>query len=140
MSYLTERASYISGLAEGLNFDESTNEGRLFNAMIDLIQDLADEVSILEEKVEDLGAEVEDIEDYLDEDYDDYMDDDEDEDDDLDYFEVQCEKCGNIIYIDEDILGSDDEIRCPKCGELIEIEFEDCDNCEGCDCGCSDDE
>lgn len=132
MSYLTERASYIKGLAEGLKFDETTNEGKLFNAMIDLMQDFADEVSLLEDKVEELEEEIEYLED------DDFVDDDEDDDNDLDYFEVQCEKCGNIIYIDEDILGSDDEIRCPKCGELIEIDFEDCDDCGSC--GCSDDE
>lgn len=135
MSYLTERASYIKGLAEGLGFDESTKEGRLFNAMIELIQDFADEVSLLEDKVEELEEEIEYLEDF-EEDEEDF----DDEDGDLDYFEVQCEKCGNIIYIDEDILGSDDEIRCPKCGELIEIEFEDCDDCGCCDCDCSDDE
>lgn len=133
MSYLTERAAYIKGLADGLNIDESTNEGKLFAAIIELMQDFADEVSLLEDKVEELEEEIEYLEDYDDD------DDFDDEDDDLDYFEVQCEKCGNIIYIDEDILGSDDEIRCPKCGELIEIEFEDCDDCGSCS-GCSDDE
>lgn len=134
MSYLTERAAYLKGLAEGLKFDETSNEGKLFNAMIDVITELADEVELLEDRVEELAYEVEDFgdEDYFD-----------DEDEELDYFEVECEKCGNIIYIDEDIMDSDDEIKCPKCGELIEIEFESCEDCESCGldcCSCSDDE
>ena len=48
-------------------------------------------------------------------------------------FEIQCEKCGNTICLDEELLDSDDEIVCPVCGEVIELEFEECD-CDCCDC------
>ncbi len=127
MSYLTERASYLSGLAEGLGFDSTTNEGKLFGALIDVISELTEEVALLEERLEEV----------LDEDFD--MDDEFDDeclgDDELDYFEITCEKCGNTIYLDEDLLDSDDDLKCPVCGEEIEIEFEDC--CSG-DCDCDD--
>ena len=116
MSYLTERASYINGLAEGLGFDNSTNEGKLFSAMLELINELAEEVSLLEDRVEEL---LEEDFDFDDDDCDcDCDDDDCDCDcDDLDYFEITCERCGNTIYLDEDLLDTEDELKCPVCGE-----------------------
>ena len=128
MSYLTERASYLQGLAEGLKISEDTNEGKLILAMLDLIDEMACEIDDLDERQTD----VEELLSDLTEDFD-------DDDDDMDYYEITCENCGNKIYIDEDLLDSDEEICCQVCGEKIEIEFDyDCD-CD-CDCGCHDHE
>ena len=127
MSYLTERASYIQGLADGLKINEDTNEGKLLLAMLDLIDEMACELDDLDERQTD----VEELLDELTEDFDD------EDDDDMEYFEITCEKCGNKIYLDEDLLDSDEDIYCQVCGEKIEIEFDyDCD----CDCGCHDHE
>lgn len=126
MSYLTERAAYLSGLAEGLGFDENSNEGKLFNAMIDVISELTEEVALLEDRLEEFENE-------------DFADDDcccGDDEDDMDYFEITCEKCGNTIYLDEDLLDTEEELKCPVCGETIEFEFEDC--CGDCGCDCDD--
>lgn len=130
MSYFTEKAAYLKGLAEGLEIDGSTKEGKLLNAMLDVIVDMADELEMLDEKQDDMLDLISEI-----------AEDDDcdcdccDCDDDLDYFEIECEKCGNTICLDEDILDSDDDIVCPVCGEVIELEFEDCDCCDcGCDC------
>ncbi len=125
MSYLTERASYLQGLAEGLKISEDTNEGKLILAMLDLIDEMACEIDDLDERQTD----VEELLSDLTEDFD-------DDDDDMDYYEITCENCGNKIYIDEDLLDSDEEICCQVCGEKIEIEIEDCD----CGCGCHDHE
>lgn len=126
MSYFTEKAAYLKGLAEGLDVDASTKEGKLLNAIIDVISDMADEVEVLGEQQDDMLDIINDL-----------ADDDCDCDccdcDDLDYFEIQCEKCGNTICLDEELLDSDDEIVCPVCGEVIELEFEECD-CDCCDC------
>lgn len=125
MSYFTEKAAYLKGLAEGLEIDGSTKEGKLLNAMLDVIVDMADELEMLDEKQDDMLDLISEI-----------AEDDCDCcdcDDDLDYFEIECEKCGNTICLDEDLLESDDNIVCPVCGEVIELEFEDCD-CDCCDC------
>ena len=126
MSYFTEKAAYLKGLAEGLDVDASTKERKLLNAIIDVISDMADEVEVLGEQQDDMLDIINDL-----------ADDDCDCDccdcDDLDYFEIQCEKCGNTICLDEELLDSDDEIVCPVCGEVIELEFEECD-CDCCDC------
>ena len=129
MSYFTEKASYLKGLAEGLEIDGSTKEGKLLNAMLEVISDMADELEMIDEKQDDLLDLISDIAEGDDCD----CDCDCDCDDDLDYFEIECEKCGNIICLDEDMLDSDEEIICPACGEEIELEIEDCD-CGHCDC------
>ena len=128
MSYFTEKAAYLKGLAEGLDVDASTKEGKLLNAIIDVITDMADEVEVLGEQQDDMLDIINDL-------ADDECDCDCDccDCDDLDYFEIQCEKCGNTICLDEELLDSDDEIVCPVCGEVIELEFEECD-CDCCDC------
>ena len=136
MSYFAEKAAYLKGLAEGLEIDGSTKEGKLLNAMLDVIVDMADEIEMLDEKQDDML----DLISELAEDDCDCCDCDDDCDccdcdDDLDYFEIECEKCGHIICLDEDLLDSDDDIVCPVCGEVIELEFEDCD-CGCCDCDC----
>ena len=38
---ITERAAYIKGLAEGLGIDDSTKEGKVINALIGCIDDMA---------------------------------------------------------------------------------------------------
>ena len=63
MSYLTERAAYLKGLAEGLKIDESSNEGKLFSALLDVIEEIADEVTMMEERQDDMSGLLEDLSD-----------------------------------------------------------------------------
>ena len=48
---LTERIAYIRGLAEGLKLDESKDEVKVINAIIDLLEDMAYDVV----EMEDIG-------------------------------------------------------------------------------------
>lgn len=143
---LSEKAAYIQGLADGVELDETTKEGKLIAALLDIVGDMADAIGELEEKTdtlndyieeidEDLGA-VEEIvyedcgcDDYED-DYDDECDDDYECDGncddcdvdcalaDEDYFEVECPACGETICFDGSI--DPEELACPACGEKFE--------------------
>ena len=142
---LTERIAYIRGLAEGLGLDADKDEVKVINAIIDLLEDMAYDVTDMEDIVDDVCAQVDEIdedlceleEDYYGE-YDDCdccCDDDDFDDDDV-YYEVTCGRCGNVITMDEDAL-LEGEIVCPECGENLEFDFsalEDFD--DECDCGC----
>ena len=146
---LTEKVAYLKGLAEGLNLDKDAKETKLFEAMFDILEDMALTVNDIDE---DLAA-VEELVDCIDEDLDElediiYDDDcdcgcgcDCDDDFDCDYgnelYEVECPSCGEAIYLDESMFD-EEYIECPECGEKLEldIDFEDCD----CDCDCCDDE
>ncbi len=129
---LTEKASYIKGLAEGMELDANDKASKLILKLIDVIDDMALTISDLEDElasvIEQLDAVDEDLsalEDDFYEDYDeDFDDDDYLYDDDEDFFEVNCPKCHDNIILDEEML-SEGGIKCPNCGTEIEFEMDD---------------
>ena len=135
---LGEKAAYIQGLADGVELDETTKEGKLIAALIDLVGDMADAIEALEDDVDTLGDYVEELDEdlgsveellYDEEDDDDFDDDFEcdgnccecDGDCELadeDFFEVECPACGELICFDGSI--DPEELACPACGEKFE--------------------
>ena len=135
---ICEKVAYIKGLAEGLSLDESTKEGKILAAVIDVLSDITDEICEIEdgcdELMEQLDAVDEDlsnVEDiiYGDDDCDCCDDDCDCCDDDEELYEIECPACRDTVYLDEDML-SEDGITCPNCGTELEFDF------DGCDCGC----
>ena len=150
---LTEKVAYLKGLAAGLDLDKDSKETKIFEAMFDILEDMALTVSDIDE---DLSA-VEDLVDAIDEDLDEleeYIFDDECEcgcgcgsdcdcgcqdgeectcgcccDDEL--YGVECPLCGQEILLDDEMLD-EEIIECPGCGERLELDI-DFDDCE-CDC------
>ena len=131
---LTEKISYIKGLAEGLSLDESKPEVKVINAIVELLDDMAYSVSDMEELYDDLSAQVDEIDqDLADVESDIYDDEDDDdcdccdfEDEDNPFYEVTCGACGQKLNVSEDVL-LEGEIECPNCGELLEFEFDEDD-------------
>ena len=137
---LNERAAYIKGLAEGMELDQNSKEGKVIAALIELVSDMADEIAEMDERIdtvhaycEELDEDLGGVEEILLEDKCDCCDceDDEfecdgncdccDEDcdlDDEDYFEVECPACGDVICFDSSI--DPEELTCPACGEKFE--------------------
>ncbi len=131
MMNLTEKASYIKGLAEGMEIDSSDKTGKLILALIDVIDDMALTISDLEDElatvIEQVDAVDEDLSILEDDYYEDYDEDDDDEyfyDDDEDFFEVECPECHDNIILDEEMV-SEGGIKCPNCGTDIEFEMDD---------------
>ena len=133
---LSERTAYLKGLMEGMKIDTETNEGKLFQAIIDTLDDMAltvsdvedvvdaicDELDVIEEDLETVEEYLLDEEDYDDED--DYDDDDEYDFGDETIYEVKCPTCGSIINLDEDMLEAG-SVDCPDCGEELEFDLDD---------------
>ena len=147
---ITENAAYLKGLAEGLNVDESTNEGKLIVKMLDLISEMAEKIEVLESANEELYTYMEGMAEDLvnmendfyddgesDEDYSDLNEDYEDgECIDEEYYEIECPTCGEKICFTEEF--DLDNFLCPACGNKIDdIELIDgCEGCEGCMVDC----
>ena len=133
---LSERTAYLKGLMEGMKIDTETNEGKLFKAIIDTLDDMALTVSDMEDVVDAVCDELDSIEEDLDT-IEDYLLDDEDEeeedgedDDEYDFgdeetiYEVKCPSCGTVINLDEEMLEAG-SIQCPDCGEELEFDADD---------------
>ena len=136
MEYLYERVAYLRGLAEGLEIEDKSREGKLLLHIIDALEDFADAISDLSEDQEELNEYIDfidedlaDVEEEVFGDFDDEFDDEFDDDDDIDYVEVECPYCNEVVYLDSEIVSDDGKVECPNCKRLISCE---CD-CE-CDC------
>ncbi len=138
---ICEKIAYIKGLAEGLKLDDSTNEGKILNAIIDLLGDITEEICDIEDSCEEIIEQIDAVDEDLAELEDFIYEDDEDDDCDCDcdcdccddeVYEIECPACNDIIYLDESMLEEEGMV-CPNCGTELEFDFEGCD-CEGCDC------
>lgn len=133
---ITEKVAYLRGLSEGMAIDEKSNEGRMFKAIIDVLDDMAFSIADFEDGLEEVADQIEAIDedlDSLEEDF--YGDDDDDDDDDEEIYEITCPSCGEEVCLDYDTI-SEGSIECPNCGELLEFDLDDCE-CGG-DCTCED--
>lgn len=129
---LTEKAAYIKGLAEGLDFDRESKEGKIIAELLDLtgemaqelasvrkdIDEIDDDLDYLNDYVEELDDDLESVENFISGEDEDEDGDGEDEDEDDDLFDDEncdgdCEGChgcdGEEYY----------EIVCPSCGETV---------------------
>mgnify|MGYP001571316022 CR=1 FL=1 len=133
---LTDRVSYLQGLMDGLEINDSTKEGKVLIQMADILQELALSVEDIESEVdevvelvdtldEDLGDLEEDFYDLDDDDDDeDYEDDDEELDSDDEFYEVICPTCGDTICLNQEMI-EEGSINCPNCNELLEFDFDE---------------
>ncbi len=149
---ITENASYLKGLAEGMNINSESNEGKLIVKMLDVIEEMASKIKALEEEYEDLYTYMESMAEDLvaleddfyaseiDDDYSDLNDGEDEEYFDEEYYEVECPTCGEKICFTEEF--DLENFVCPACGNKIDdVELiDDCADCDGCKdaCECKD--
>ena len=134
---ITEKVAYLKGLAEGMDLDTGKKEGKLLAAIIDVLEDIALELSDIEDAQEELGDGLDAVSDDL-EDVEDLLYGEDDEDDDEDAYELDdlgedeecyattCPTCEETIYFDESVL-EDGEVVCPNCGEKLEFDLDSLD-------------
>ena len=143
---ICEKIAYIKGLAEGLDLDSTTKEGKILTAIIDLLGDITEEICDIEEGcveiIEQIDAVDEDLaslEEIIYEDDEDDCDCDCDDCDcdcdcDDEVYEIECPACNDVIYLDAEMLEEEGMV-CPNCGTELEFDFDFEDDCDcGCDC------
>ena len=136
MATITEKVAYLKGLVEGMDIDQSTKEGKVLTAVMDVLSDLATTLEDLEDYTAELTEQVDAIDedlDLLESDY--YEDWDEDcccdgdcdccdEDCGNEFYDVTCPSCDTVFCVDEDTL-LEGGIDCPNCGEHLEFDIEE---------------
>ena len=128
-----EKVAYMKGLMEGMKIDDTTENGKLFSLVVDVLDDLANDVADLQDYVAELTEQVDAVDEdlnTLEEDF--YEEWDEDDCDcgcdcgcgDEDYYDVTCPSCNEEFEVDEDTL-LDGGVECPNCGEHLEFDFDE---------------
>lgn len=113
---MKEKSAYLKGLADGLEYDKTTKEGKLIAALIDLMDSMADKIDGIDHDLEELNDYVEEIDEDLG-DVEEVLCEDDDEDDGLCDGECdECDRADECEYADE---GETYEVECPSCGEKI---------------------
>ena len=133
-----EKVAYIKGLMEGMKIDETSDNGKLFKLIVDILGDLSNDVADIEDYVAELTEQVDAVDEdlnTLEEDFYEEWDDEDDCDCDCDcgccdcddeYYDVTCPSCNEEFEVDMDTL-MDGGIECPYCGESLEFDFDEDD-------------
>ena len=123
---ISEKIAYLKGLMEGMNVDTESNEGKLFAAVVDVLDEIALEVEDLTDEVMELGDgldvisdDLSDVEDIVYDEWDD--DDDDDDDEEEECYATTCPECEEEIFFDDSVLD-DGKVECPNCGATLEFD------------------
>ena len=127
MKRITDRTSYLRGLAEGLNIDKEKAENKLMLEMLTVmdemagkIQELDTDLDELDEYVASMESDLSDVEDVLfaegddlddDDDYEEYAENEE--------IDVSCPNCGKEFTIRAGDVNFEGDVLCPACGKSI---------------------
>lgn len=125
---LGEKSAYLQGLAQGLDLDQTKPEGKVIGELLTLVSDMSSAIEALEQEcsrlqdyIEEIDADLGDVEELLfDEDEEDDFDDDCDCDgccgcDDTEQRMLMCANCGETICYDETL--DPETLICPACGK-----------------------
>ncbi|MEN6461960.1 MAG: CD1247 N-terminal domain-containing protein [Syntrophomonas sp.] len=119
MKHISEKVSYLHGLSEGLNVADSSPQGKIITGMLNVLDEMANVISTMQDDFEEFKEYVESIDDDLSE-LEESVACDEEMDDD-DYVQLECSNCGENVYFETDILDDEDviEVICPHCNEVV---------------------
>ncbi len=131
-----EKVAYIKGLMEGMKIDETSDNGKLFKLIVDILGDLSNDVADIEDYVAELTEQVDAVDEdlnALEEDFYEEWDEEDECDCDCDccdcddeYYDVTCPSCNEDFDVDMDTL-MDGGVECPYCGEHLEFDFDEDD-------------
>ncbi len=124
---LKEKVAYLKGLMKGMDIGEESNEAKLFSAVSDILNEMAEEVEKLQTTTRELTGRVDEIDDDLadveEEVYGSEEPDEEDDEED-EWYEITCPACGETFRVDEETL-MEGGITCPACDEPLIFDLDE---------------
>ena len=138
MSKLTDKVSYLKGLADGMKLNMDKDANKLIMELLGALGEFAEEMQVMSDAHDELNEYVESIDDDLadleetlfsdeeddDEGGEDDGDDGEEEDDDA-IITYACPECGHEIEFRADDVDLSEDYLCPACGKPIFPEIEE---------------
>ena len=132
MSKLTDRISYLQGLAEGMKLNPDKDSHRLILGILDVLGEvgtsfeaLAESHAELSDYVESIDEDLADLEADLYDDEDEELAENEEEDFEGSIIEYECPHCHKMVEIDADDVDFDEDAICPECGKELFPELPD---------------
>lgn len=137
MSKMTDKVSYLKGLAAGMKLNMEKDSNKLMLEILNAMGEMAEEMQLMADAHEELNEYVESIDDDLadleetlfgEEDDDIGEDDDIDEDDDVyddELIAYACPFCGHEIQFNASDVDFDEDYLCPACGKPVFPELEE---------------
>ncbi len=133
MSKLTDRISFLKGMAAGMKLNMDKDSNKLMLEMLTVMGEIAEEMAAMTEAHNDLNEYVESIDDDLaeleeslfgeeamdGEDLDGEDDEDEDEFGEDDLIVYACPHCGTEIEFQANDVDFDEDYLCPECNKPI---------------------
>ena len=122
---LNAKAAYIRGLMTGMEFDADSKNGKVIAAMMDLLEEMAAQVTEHDDALDQVYDELETLDQDVDDIVSDLYADEDDEDDDSTMYKVTCPNCGQISTLDEEtLMDPEGDLVCPHCGATFDVELE----------------
>ena len=139
MSKLTDRISFLKGMAAGMKLNMDKDSNKLMLEMLTVMGEMAEEMAAMTEAHNDLNEYVESIDDDLadleetlfgeeDGEIDEEMAEGEEDEDDLgddDLIVYACPHCGHEIEFSASDVDFDEDFLCPACDKPIFPELND---------------
>ena len=139
MSKMTDKVSYLKGLAAGMKLNMEKDSNKLMLEILNAMGEMAEEMQLMVDAHEELNEYVESIDDDLadleetlfgEEDEDVEFDPSEDADDDDDVYDDEliayaCPFCGHEIQFHASDVDFDEDYLCPACGKPVFPELEE---------------
>ena len=138
MSKLTDKISYLQGLAEGMKLNPEKDSNRLIQGILEVLGEVGESFEALAEAqgelsdyVESIDEDLADLEaDLYDEENEDLAEDEDDDEDDEDIeaggaLVYKCPHCQEEIKLDPDELDLEEDHPCPNCGKELFPELPD---------------
>ncbi len=131
---VTEKAAYLKGMLEGMKLSQESDEGKLFTAIADLLEDLSLSVADLEEEtsamrdyIDEMDNDLSEVETAV------YEDGEDDEpkrdcvncDEEACVVRLECPACGEEIFMEACRLEDREHLECPFCGEMLDVVCEE---------------
>lgn len=123
MKNIREKISYLQGLAQGLDIEDSSKEGKVLSGIIEILGDMTEQMEEIEDAQYDLEEYVETIDEDLYDLEDEFFGDELDDE----MVEVKCPNCKELVCFEADIVDDNDliEVTCPNCDEVVYVNDQD---------------
>jgi phage FluMu protein Com len=106
-----------------MNIESDSREGRILNGIIEVLDEFAQSIKEMEAAQDQLEDYLESIDEDLFHLEEGIYSESGEMDEEGEYLEVDCPRCGEVVCFDSDIMEDEDtvEVTCPNCDEVVFI-------------------